>query len=177
MDQAEVTSKTPELQGLPETSRFICPNGVCPAVVTTRRDGALAPTMDDVAAVFHLPIDRAAKQLNVGQTWLKHMCREHGVPRWPFRKIQSLLSSAQRLEESIADVDPNSGDPSERERYQKVNEQIQQLYSARAAICRGQCPELSAVSAQDALKAAARRGRAAAASRHMKQVCTWPCKP
>jgi len=54
------------------------------------------PTMKEVAACFHLPIEVAAKQLGVGQTWLKLLCRSNGVSRWPFRKIQSLQSNVDR---------------------------------------------------------------------------------
>mmetsp|Transcript_16824 Transcript_16824/g.47023 ORF Transcript_16824/g.47023 Transcript_16824/m.47023 type:complete len:339 (+) Transcript_16824:477-1493(+) len=54
------------------------------------------PTMKEVAACFHLPIEVAAKQLGVGQTWLKLLCRSNGVSRWPFRKIQSLQNSLDR---------------------------------------------------------------------------------
>jgi len=54
------------------------------------------PSMKEVAACFHLPIEVAAKQLGVGQTWLKLLCRSNGVARWPFRKIQSLQNSLDR---------------------------------------------------------------------------------
>ena len=54
------------------------------------------PTMKEVAACFHLPIEVAAKELGVGQTWLKLLCRSNGVSRWPFRKIQSLQNSLDR---------------------------------------------------------------------------------
>ena len=143
----------------------------------TRRDGGMAPTMAQVAAVFHLPIDRAAKELHVGQTWLKHMCREHGVPRWPFRKIQSLVCSAERLAESISNIDPSTcTDPAERQRFVTVSKQIQQLHDARAAICRGQSPEESTSTAQEAIKAAARRGRVSASIRG-KPVSAFASSP
>eukprot|EP00951_Prasinocladus_malaysianus_P020905 scaffold172066_cov44-Prasinocladus_malaysianus.AAC.1 len=54
------------------------------------------PTMKEVAACFHLPIEVAAKKLGVGQTWLKLLCRSNGVSRWPYRKIQSLQNSLDR---------------------------------------------------------------------------------
>uniref|UniRef100_A0A061RHW5 RWP-RK domain-containing protein n=1 Tax=Tetraselmis sp. GSL018 TaxID=582737 RepID=A0A061RHW5_9CHLO len=62
-------------------------------VPSTKRD---KPTMKEVAACFHLPIELAAKKLGVGQTWLKLLCRANGVSRWPFRKIQSLHNSLDR---------------------------------------------------------------------------------
>lgn len=36
---------------------------------------------------FHLPIDAASKELNVCPTVLKKICRLHGLPRWPHRKV------------------------------------------------------------------------------------------
>lgn len=40
--------------------------------------------------VFHLPISKAAKQLNVGVTVMKKYCRWYCVDRWPYRKIHSV---------------------------------------------------------------------------------------
>ena len=145
-------------------------NGRAPGVGTaegTRRDGGAVPSIDEVLAVFHLPIDKAAKALGVGQTWLKHMCREHGIPRWPYRKIQSLQTSVAKLAESIADIDPKTcTDRAEKLRYETVLAQIKQLEEAREALFHGQkCPEETAMTTQVALKAAARRGRKDAAAK------------
>lgn len=49
--------------------------------------------------VFHLPIEEAAKQLGIGQTMLKHYCRKFGIPRWPYRKRQSVVQLIQSIEE------------------------------------------------------------------------------
>jgi len=38
--------------------------------------------------VFHLPIQTAADSLNMGQTWLKKICRDFAIERWPYRKLQ-----------------------------------------------------------------------------------------
>jgi hypothetical protein len=48
--------------------------------------------------VFHLPIEEAAKQLGIGQTMLKHYCRKFGIPRWPYRKRQSVVQLIQSIE-------------------------------------------------------------------------------
>ncbi|GBF98172.1 hypothetical protein Rsub_10672, partial [Raphidocelis subcapitata] len=70
-----------------------------PAVV--RRHGA-APertiTRDSLRELFHLPIEEAAKALNIGQTMLKHYCRKFGIPRWPFRKRQSVTILIESIE-------------------------------------------------------------------------------
>lgn len=49
--------------------------------------------------LFHLPIEEAAKALNIGQTMLKHYCRKFGIPRWPFRKRQSISILISSIEE------------------------------------------------------------------------------
>jgi hypothetical protein len=51
--------------------------------------------------VFHLPIEEAAKQLGIGQTMLKHYCRKFGIPRWPYRKRQSVVQLIQSIENHV----------------------------------------------------------------------------
>jgi len=55
----------------------------------------------DVSRHFHLPLTQAADRLNVSVTLVKHICRENGVSRWPFRKLQSRMKR-----ERIARKDP-----------------------------------------------------------------------
>ncbi|KAJ1618389.1 RWP-RK domain-containing protein, partial [Pavlovales sp. CCMP2436] len=43
----------------------------------------------DVSQHFHLPITQAAETLTVSVTLVKRVCRENGVSRWPYRKLQS----------------------------------------------------------------------------------------
>jgi hypothetical protein len=49
--------------------------------------------------VFNLPIEEAAKHLGIGQTMLKHYCRKFGIPRWPYRKRQSVVQLITSIEE------------------------------------------------------------------------------
>ena len=49
--------------------------------------------------MFHLPIEEAAKSLGIGQTMLKHYCRKFGIPRWPYRKRQSVVVLINSIEE------------------------------------------------------------------------------
>jgi hypothetical protein len=48
--------------------------------------------------VFNLPIEEAAKHLGIGQTMLKHYCRKFGIPRWPYRKRQSVVQLISSIE-------------------------------------------------------------------------------
>ncbi|CAL5188246.1 unnamed protein product [Lathyrus oleraceus] len=56
-------------------------------------------TLSDLVKYFDMPIAEASKKLNVGLTVLKRKCREFGIPRWPHRKIKSLDSLIQNLQE------------------------------------------------------------------------------
>ncbi|KAM3225067.1 hypothetical protein ACQJBY_058044 [Aegilops geniculata] len=47
-------------------------------------------TFELVSQFFCMPIHEAARELNVGMTFLKKRCRELGIRRWPARKVRSL---------------------------------------------------------------------------------------
>ena len=51
---------------------------------------AMTISKETMSHYFHLPIDRAAKQLNVGLSVFKQQCRQVGIQRWPYRKLRSL---------------------------------------------------------------------------------------
>lgn len=55
-------------------------------------DGVMIKTLsrETIKPYFYMPITKAAKELNVGITFLKKKCRELGIPRWPHRKLMSL---------------------------------------------------------------------------------------
>lgn len=55
--------------------------------------------LKDLAKYFDVPITEASRSLKVGLTVLKRKCREFGIPRWPHRKIKSLDSLIQDLQE------------------------------------------------------------------------------
>nr|BAN21751.1 minus dominance protein [Gonium multicoccum] len=47
-------------------------------------------TSADISSYFHLPIKEASKSLGISTTYLKRLCRQLGIPRWPYRKVASL---------------------------------------------------------------------------------------
>eukprot|EP00983_Pelagomonas_calceolata_P052580 1142905-Pelagomonas_calceolata.AAC.3 len=55
--------------------------------------------------VYHLPINEAAAQLQVGVTVLKKFCRQHNVGRWPYRKLLSVDKLVRSVEEQ-SEQDP-----------------------------------------------------------------------
>ncbi|KAG4170891.1 hypothetical protein ERO13_A12G177800v2 [Gossypium hirsutum] len=74
-----------------------------------------------ISQYFYMPIIQAAKKLNVGLTLLKKRCRELGIRRWPHRKLTSLrtlINNVQELEEG-------------EERESKVREAIEVLERER----------------------------------------------
>ena len=56
-------------------------------------------TTSDLAKYYHLPINEAAKQLEICTSVLKKICRKQGIKRWPHRKFKSL----DRLISSLGD--------------------------------------------------------------------------
>ncbi|KMZ66787.1 Pentatricopeptide repeat [Zostera marina] len=68
--------------------------------MTTTVEKALSSlTFEEVSRYFYMPITRAAKELNVGLTLLKKRCRELGIPRWPHRKMKSLQTLINNVQE------------------------------------------------------------------------------
>jgi hypothetical protein len=50
-------------------------------------------TMDELTQYLHLPEKMVAKELGICLTSLKKLCRQHGITRWPYRKVtQQALS-------------------------------------------------------------------------------------
>ncbi|KAH0468696.1 hypothetical protein IEQ34_001928 [Dendrobium chrysotoxum] len=46
--------------------------------------------LEEIRAYFHMPITKAAMEMNIGLTVLKKRCRDVGITRWPHRKLKSL---------------------------------------------------------------------------------------
>jgi len=45
------------------------------------------PTIAEIKQTFHLPLEQAAQTFNICVSKLKKLCREHGITRWPYRKV------------------------------------------------------------------------------------------
>lgn len=56
----------------------------------------------DVSRHFDLPLTQAAERLNVCVTLVKRVCRENGVSRWPYRKLQSRKKKERIAREASA---------------------------------------------------------------------------
>ena len=47
-------------------------------------------SIDELSQYLHLPEKAVAKELGICLTSLKKLCRQHGITRWPYRKLKSL---------------------------------------------------------------------------------------
>ncbi|XP_059285714.1 protein RKD1-like [Lycium ferocissimum] len=54
---------------------------------------------DTISKYFYMPIIQAAKELNIGVTFLKIRCRDLGIRRWPHRKLMSLQTLIKNVKE------------------------------------------------------------------------------
>jgi len=50
--------------------------------------------MDELTQYLHLPEKAVAKQLGICLTSLKKLCRQHGITRWPYRKVRAATPPA-----------------------------------------------------------------------------------
>lgn len=76
---------------------------------TSSRPASRRPTeltKDELTHYFNMPITQASKELKVGLTVLKKLCRVFGIPRWPHRKMKSINS----LINNIQDLSKGNGD-------------------------------------------------------------------
>ncbi|KAL6633553.1 hypothetical protein ACP70R_026224 [Stipagrostis hirtigluma subsp. patula] len=62
-------------------------------------------TFELVSQHFSMPIKQAARELNVGLTFLKRKCRHLGIPRWPHRKVKSLQTLINNVQELSGEQD------------------------------------------------------------------------
>ena len=69
---------------------------------TKKRPCALE--FEEISKYFGVPINEAAKQMNVGVTMLKKRCRELNIMRWPRRKIKSLQMVIDSVKVYLATV-------------------------------------------------------------------------
>ncbi|XP_054796777.1 uncharacterized protein LOC129302128 [Prosopis cineraria] len=69
--------------------------------LSTQRERAGKMKLSDFSDVFHLPIEEAARQVNLCPTVVKKICRKEGLARWPHRKIKSIMRKINILRGSL----------------------------------------------------------------------------
>lgn len=68
------------------------------STVPSREELEQMTFMQKVQSVYHRPISEAAQVLDMGVTVLKKQCRNQGISRWPFRKLQSIDKLIQSVQ-------------------------------------------------------------------------------
>ncbi|XP_019188885.1 PREDICTED: uncharacterized protein LOC109183155 [Ipomoea nil] len=69
--------------------------------------------LKDFAGYLHLPIEEAARRMNICPTVMKKICRRDGLLRWPYRKIRSIHRKISNRSKSLS---AGNVDAQERER-------------------------------------------------------------
>jgi hypothetical protein len=62
-------------------------------------------SIDELSQYLHLPEKAVAKELGICLTSLKKLCRQHGITRWPYRKLKSLDKKFAKAEGSTGGVE------------------------------------------------------------------------
>lgn len=86
-------------------------------------------SIQKLAEYFHLPINEAARHLNICPTVLKKICRKNGLPRWPHRKLQSITRELEKLRELVIQSDQRE------EQILAIGDRINHLEHEKRSIC------------------------------------------
>ncbi|MED6154584.1 Protein rkd1, partial [Stylosanthes scabra] len=73
--------------------------GVCREEERSSKSSTKMLSRKMISEYFYMPITQAAKELDVGLTLLKKRCRELGIRRWPHRKLMSLQTLINNVQE------------------------------------------------------------------------------
>ncbi|KAL9647898.1 hypothetical protein ABK040_008169 [Willaertia magna] len=69
-----------------------------PSSATNVRKHRKNITFHDIAACFDMPIRDASQLLGISLTQLKRLCREFQIPRWPYRRLNSIQRRIEVLQ-------------------------------------------------------------------------------
>jgi len=87
-------------------------------------------TYPDIAQCFDMPIRDAAQILGISLTQLKRLCREFNIPRWPYRRLNSIQRRIEVLT-IMLERNANSGDDrtirDTREEMRKLQEEARSI--------------------------------------------------
>ena len=66
--------------------------------------------LSELRKYYHLPVKKAASKFNVGVTYFKEVCRKKNISKWPYRQMQSMIKSIDKLESAASLVATNDID-------------------------------------------------------------------
>eukprot|EP00871_Galdieria_phlegrea_P005104 jgi/Galph1/5595/GphlegSOOS_G4220.1 len=93
----------------------------------------IALTLESLRNYFGTTLEDASKELGVCSTVIKNVCRQYGIRRWPYRKLQSLNRLIEYLEQQLREDSTGQrylGD----ERKRKVISELQRLHRQKIRV-------------------------------------------
>ncbi|KAL6575554.1 hypothetical protein OROHE_000931 [Orobanche hederae] len=85
--------------------------------------------LKDFVDCFDLPIEDAARKMNICPTVIKKICRKNGVLRWPYRKIKSIKKKISN-EAKIVDLSDDQERIRALEDIRKHQRELAQIYES-----------------------------------------------
>ena len=79
-----------QLLGRTENQELLSCDNNQEKIIITEKGKQKMLSREAISKCFYMPINQAAKELNIGVTLLKIRCRDLGIRRWPHRKLMSL---------------------------------------------------------------------------------------
>lgn len=58
-------------------------------------------TLEDLQAHFHMPLAEVARKFGHCMTFMKKICRSHGIKRWPHRRVKCLQKKISSLQNRV----------------------------------------------------------------------------
>ncbi|KAM7256961.1 hypothetical protein ACFE04_012702 [Oxalis oulophora] len=96
--------------------------------LSEQRQRIASMSLNDITALFHLPIDEAAKRMDLCSTVVKKICRRDGLGRWPHRKVKSLQNKIEKLRPMLNSIIPEDRVDAQ-EQIQKFEQQLQDIFN------------------------------------------------
>ncbi|KAL9657558.1 hypothetical protein ABK040_000985 [Willaertia magna] len=64
-------------------------------------------TLEELQQLFDIKLEDACDTIGISTTSMKKLCRKFGIPRWPYRKLQSLQLKKERVVKEMNETKNN----------------------------------------------------------------------